>query len=126
MIKSRFFQDPHISYVQADALWKESIKNHCEGFADELLVCYCDDIPCGLVTIRFKDNNRLYLHIVAVLNEYQGRGIARMMLGKIAERYSENFRIYVETQSDNLAAQKAYQKSGFVYDSLKYILHLWC
>jgi len=126
MIKSRFFQDPHIPYVQAEALWKESIRNHCEGFADELLVCYYDDIPCGLVNISFKDDKKLYLHIVGVLKEYQRRGVSQIMLGKIVEKYSGDFRIYVETQSDNQAAQKAYQKSGFVYDSLKYILHLWC
>ena len=122
---SRFFLDPKLSKVKASRLWKESIKNHCEGLADRLLIAYFNDKPCGIVTLKFKDSVKLFLHIVAVLKRYQGKNVGRMMLSKIIERYAKNHDIYVETQSVNIPAQICYQKAGFKYHSLKYILHYW-
>ena len=122
---SRFFLDSNISDDKAIHLWERSIKNHCEGFADQLLVAYFDNEPSGIVTLKFKDSEQLFLHIVGVLKRYQGKKIGKLMLNKIAQRYGEDYSIYVETQSINMRAQKAYQKSGFRYHTLKYVLHFW-
>lgn len=122
---SRFFLDSKISNNKAIHLWKRSIKNHCEGFADQLLVAYFDDEPCGIVTLNFKDSKRLFLHIVGVLRRYQGKKIGKLMLNKIIDRYSEDYSIYVETQSINIVAQAVYQKVGFRYHTMKYVLHYW-
>lgn len=122
---SRFFVDPRIPDNRALHLWEESIKNHCEGFADKLMVACHKGEPCGIVTLYFKGPGRIFLHMVGVLKEYQGRRVGRMMLEKVVNRYGGNYTINVETQSTNLAAQALYQKSGFRYSSLKYVLHLW-
>ena len=122
---SRFFLDPNIADEQALYLWKTSIKNHCEGFADQLAVAYFNDEPCGLITLKFKDNIQVFLHIVGVLKYYQGKKIGKCMLTKIIERYAERYNLYVETQSINIPAQITYQKAGFMYHTLKYILHYW-
>jgi len=125
MVMSRFYLDERISTAKAEALWTESIKNHCEGYADELLVAFFNDEPCGLVTIRLKKKQKMFLHIIGVVERFQRRGIAPAMLKKITERYWRDYSICIETQSINTSAQKAYMKSGFQFDTLKYILHYW-
>jgi len=122
---SRFFLDSHISSDKAIYLWRTSIKNHCEGFADQLLISYMDDEPCGIVTLKFRDSEQLFLHIVGVLKKYQRKKVGLLMLDRIIEHYAEAYSIYIETQSNNIRAQAVYQKSGFKYNSLKYVMHYW-
>ncbi|MFC1675850.1 GNAT family N-acetyltransferase [Planctomycetota bacterium] len=122
---SRFFRDAKIPEDKAIKLWEESIKNHCEGFADQLLVGYLGETPCSIVTVKFKEAERLFLHIVGVLDGYQGKGIGKSMLCGILKRYSGKYDIYVETQSINTAAQNLYKRAGFKFDDLRYILHYW-
>ena len=122
---SRFFLDTNIPKDKAMHLWKTSIKNHCEGFANQLLVTYFNNEPCGIVTIRFDNAEQIFLHIVGVIKEYQGKKIGTLMLNNIIERYTKDYIIYVETQSINTPAQNLYQKTGFKFYSLKYILHYW-
>jgi GNAT superfamily N-acetyltransferase len=122
---SRFFLDPKISNDKAIALWEASIRNHCEGFADQLLVAHSNNEPCGIVTLRFDDSSQIGLHIVGVVKKHQRKGLGRLMLNKIIERYGEDNRIYTETQSINVPAQRVYRKAGFEYHSLKYVLHYW-
>ena len=122
---SRFFLDTSIPKDKAMHLWETSIKNHCEGFANQLLIAYFDNKPCGIVTIRFDNAEKIFLHIVGVIKEYQGKKIGMLMLNNIIERYAKDYIINVETQSINIPAQKLYEKTGFKFHSLKYILHYW-
>lgn len=122
---SRFFRDPMIPKKNALRLWEASIKNHCAGFADQLVIAFYRGVPCGLSALNFKEQGRIYLHIVGVLKGYRGRGIGRRMLQAIAERYGDDYALCVETQSDNYAAQHVYHAAGFRYHDLKYVLHYW-
>jgi len=122
---SRFFLDSNISKDKAINLWKTSIKNHCEGFADQLVVAKDNNQLCGIITIKFIDLENINLHIVGVVKEHQGRGLGSLMLNKIINQYAENYDIYVETQSVNIPAQTLYQKVGFKFHKLKYVLHHW-
>ena len=89
------------------------------------MVTYFNNEPCGIVTIRFDNAEQIFLHIVGVIKEYQGKKIGTLMLNNIIERYTKDYIIYVETQSINTTAQNLYQKTGFKFYSLKYILHYW-
>lgn len=122
---SRFFNDPHIPSRKAIKLWKASIKGHCEGFADEILIAHIGNKTCGMVTIRRVAGESIFLHIVGVLKEFQGKGIAAAMLRKIIERFAEDHKIYVETQLGNIRAQAAYQNAGFRHCDFKYVMHYW-
>lgn len=122
---SRFFVDPKIPTNKALHLWQTSIKNHCEGFADKLLIAYRKNSPCGIIALRFKNDRQLFLHIVGVLAGFRGKNIGRHMLQKIIECYAKDYDICVETQSANAVAQIVYQKAGFKLHSLKYVLHYW-
>ena len=47
------------------------------------------------------------------------------MITKIADRYGGKYDIFVEASSMNTQAIKSYQKSGFILNSMYYILHVW-
>lgn len=125
MRTSRFFQDPRIPETKAIHLWRSSIRNHCEGFADELLIAHVDSRPAGIVTLRFQEPEEIWLQIVGVLRNSRRKGIGRLMLNAVRERYGEEKSIYVDTYSINAAAQGLYQAAGFKYHTLKYVLHFW-
>jgi ribosomal protein S18 acetylase RimI-like enzyme len=122
---SRFFTDEHIPRQKAMKLWETSIINHCEGFADEIAVGYLHNEAVALVTIRRHEDRRIFLHIVGVLEAFRGQGVVGKMLAEVVSRYSGDYRVFVETQAINTAARKAYQRAGFLLDSIKYILHYW-
>lgn len=122
---SRFYIDSNIPREKANYLWQTSIKNHCEGFADKLLIGYYNNTPCSIVTIRFEDLGNIYLHIVGVKKKFQGKGFGTLMLNKIIEKYANKYVINVETQSNNIPAQSLYEKAGFKIQSFKYVLHYW-
>lgn len=125
MKMSRFFMDPMIPEGKAARLWRSSITNHCRGYADELLVAFYEKKPCGIIMLKFSGRKNVFLHVVGILKEFQGRGIAGAMLRETAQRYSASRRIYVETLSRNIPARKAYERAGFRQDSIKYVLHYW-
>lgn len=122
---SRFFKDSNIPKYKAIHLWEESIRNHCEGLKDQSLIAYYDGKPCGIVTLEFQDINNIRLFLVGVLRRYRRKDVAKTMLTAIVNRYSMKHGIRVETQSDNVIAQRLYQSAGFKLEDLKYILHYW-
>jgi GNAT superfamily N-acetyltransferase len=125
MVYSRFFLDQEIPKIKARELWVDSVKNYCLGRADKLAIAYINKSPVGMVTIDFLDNNRINLHIVGVLKKFQGSGVGGSMITKIANRYGDEYDIFVEASSMNTQAINLYQKSGFFLDSMHYILHVW-
>ncbi|RJP21629.1 MAG: GNAT family N-acetyltransferase [Candidatus Omnitrophota bacterium] len=125
MRHSRFFRDERIPAERALRLWQSSIANHCEGYADQLLVAYYAGKPSGLITLARKNADTYFMHIVGVLKPFQGKKIATGMIYEVVRQYSHEYSIYVETQSTNLPAQMLYQKAGFSFHRLKYVLHYW-
>jgi GNAT superfamily N-acetyltransferase len=125
MMFSRFYLDPHIQQGKARKLWEESIRNHCGGLSDELSVAYLNNIPCGIIAVQKRQKRSVFMHIVGVLKEFQGKGIGRLMIEGITERYGKKYDLFVETQPENKKAKNLYIKSGFRIFDLKYILHYW-
>ena len=125
MTFSRFYMDNNIPNKKAYELWATSIKNYCQGRADKIAVVYYNNKPAGMVTINFKEDKSINLHIVGVLNQYQGKGLGKMLMSAITKEYGEYYQIYVETQSLNQNAQRLYKKSGFNLYAIRYILHFW-
>jgi ribosomal protein S18 acetylase RimI-like enzyme len=125
MIHSRFFVEKNISYQKALNLWQTSIHDHCSGYSDKMLIALFNDQPAGIITLRFNNEKELYLHIVGVIKKYRGHGIAKYMINRIINDFCEGYNIMIETQSNNIPAQKIYQKAGLNYSELNYIIHYW-
>ncbi len=122
---SRFFLDPGIPFSKALNLWTESIRNYCQGRANELALAFRRGQPVGLATLNLCPGMAIKLHIVGVLREFQGQGVGSELLSAVTSRYGQDYDIAVETLSMNTPAQRLYQKAGFEVDSRRHVLHLW-
>ena len=120
---SRFFLDDCIPGKKAEKLWMESIKNHCQGRAHLLAICFWEGKPAGFATINFDKEKKSRLFFVGVLSQYRKQGIGTDLLIAVTKKYGERYDIYVETSAMNIVAQKLYQKAGFKLHSARYILH---
>lgn len=120
---SRFFQDPAIPHAKAAALWKESIRNHCRRRASAIAVGYIDDSPAGMIIALDGDSDRR-LFLVGVLQRYHRRGVGTAMLHAIAA-HSENTTLRVEALATNSPAVMLYGKTGFHFEALHYVVHIW-
>ena len=85
--------------------------------------CTCRDESDRLVgMIAFyanqPENGVLYIPHVYVNNEYRGNGVFAELLSKVIDYAKpKGFKyIRLEVQSNNIRAQKAYQKNGFIND----------
>lgn len=120
---SRFYRDPNIRPETAEALWRTSILNHCEGFADRLSVAFMNGQPVGLVACRDDEQARA-LFMVGLLPHGRGRGLGTAMIGAlVADAPDRHFT--VEALASNQAATALYTRSGFRLAKSHYVLHLW-
>ncbi len=122
---SRFFKDSRFGENNALKLWKASIRSHCSGYADELVISNVNGERAGFVALQFENAKQVRLHIVGVLKQFQGKGLGNSMLTEIIIKKGNSHNIIVETQAVNSKAQRTYKSAGFTFDSLRYILHHW-
>lgn len=125
MIYSRFFVEKNISYKEALNLWQASIHDHCNGYSDKILIAFFNNEPAGIITLRHQNEKELYLHIVGVIKKFRRNSIAKYMINRIINDYCEVYNIMIETQSNNIQAQKVYQEAGLKFYDINYIVHYW-
>lgn len=84
------------------------------------LICYSDDKPVGLTNCfvgfsTFKCKPLINIHDIAVLRDYRGKGIGKLMLAKVEEiaRGKGCCKITLEVLEGNEPAKQAYLKFGF-------------
>lgn len=123
MVHSRFFKDGSLPEDACVTLWRESIANHCQGFADEVGEVSVSGRAAGFTAVRL-DGNMARLSIVGVLPAYRGLGLAAALLLQARIRYASLDCVEVEASAGNEAACRAYQKAGFRLAQLRHVLHL--
>lgn len=130
---SRFHADPRIPAAAADRLWRRSIRDACEGFADQVFVAFHDGEPAGFVTCRddqtaaetFGSPVRDFA-LVGVKRKCQGRGIGTWLMHHASmASLRRTPRLQVTTQAHNYAAIRLYQRIGFKLAASRYNMHLW-
>jgi ribosomal protein S18 acetylase RimI-like enzyme len=122
---SRFFIDENIKKETAQIIWEKSIYNSCNGRADYSIICFYNDKPAGIMNI-FEKNRISDIFIIAVIPEYQNKGLGRRMMNY----YEANLDVHiqeqtVETQLINYQAQKLYIDHGYKVIKSKHIIHFW-
>lgn len=89
----------------------------------ETIIGYCavlinDEAEYAKIKGRWlSDNDFVVFHRVAISEKYLGKGLAKKMLGYI-EEFAMNKNIYsikADTNFDNLAMLKIFEKMGYVY-----------
>jgi ribosomal protein S18 acetylase RimI-like enzyme len=86
-----------------------------------------DDAIAGFATLKAIDADTFSIPLNGVAPEHQGRGLYGGLL-RLAQRWGieRNLRrLVISTQVDNLRAQRAWCRLGFLPFRSEYTLHLW-
>jgi len=124
---SRFYHDGRFPVMRCDELYATWIEKSCTGYADAVLVADCGAGAAGYLSCHLRDNAIGQIGLVGVGNACQGKGLGRQLLHESLRWFmaAGAADVKVITQGRNLAAQRLYQKSGFLTNSLQLWYHKW-
>jgi dTDP-4-amino-4,6-dideoxy-D-galactose acyltransferase len=127
---SRFYYDEHFSRDRCAELYAVWIEKSCHGRADIVLVAEVADLagPVGYVTCKMDQGDHTgEIDLVAVAEPAAGRGVGSSLLNAAKRWFQENdvVRVTVATQGRNIAAQRLYQRSGFLTHGVRLWYHRW-
>ncbi len=125
---TRFHFDAHFPHFLSDELYATWIRRSCSGYADAVLVAEYGKALVGYISCHIdpqKDMGRIGL--VGVDSCMHGKGIGRMLVYRAIMWFREQGVpvITVNTQARNVAAQRLYQRCGFVTSAVALWYHKW-
>jgi dTDP-4-amino-4,6-dideoxy-D-galactose acyltransferase len=123
---SRFYYDPYFSTEQCRKLYETWIERSCHDYADTVLVATDGNQPLGFITCHLKPGQG-EIGLVGVNSATHGQGIGRALVSAALHWFFERDTtlVTVVTQGRNIGAQRLYQHSGFVTQSVKLWYHRW-
>jgi len=123
---TRFYFDGHFDRAKCDQLYETWIENSFRGFAQAILAADVDNAPAAYLTCHLKGCES-QIGLLGVSAQCQGRGLGTKLVQQflIWSREQNAKRATVGTQGRNLAAQRLYQRNGFVASSLQLWYHRW-
>lgn len=125
---TRFYVDGRFPFDRCDELYATWIANSCAGYADQVLVAEWKGRPVGYITChRDPPAEGGRIGLVGVSPEGQGRGIGGdLVQAALAWFASHSTRVVeVTTQGRNIAAQRLYQRYGFLTRDVTLWYHRW-
>ena len=125
---SRFYFDSGFPRERCDDLYDVWIsKSCCNGYADAVLVTEFEGRASSYVTCSMVGARRGQIGLLAVAPETRGTGVGRQLiqaaLAWFGQRGAED--AITVTQGRNVAAVRAYERTGFVMESLQFWYHRW-
>ncbi len=125
---TRFYFDSKFPRHLCEALYARWIKLSCEGYADAVWVAELDHGPIGYIACHVdRDTCAGKIGLIGVANEAQGRGVGQALV-KHSLRWFQSLglsQISVVTQGRNVAAQRLYQREGFLTAFVQLWYHKW-
>jgi len=123
---TRFYFDEHFERAKCDLLYETWIENSFKGYAQAVLVAEVEGKAVGYITCHL-DGEESQIGIVGVAASHQGAGLGtRLVQHFLAWSVREGARkATVVTQGRNVAAQRLYQRNGFVTASFQLWYHRW-
>ncbi len=124
---SRFKMDKNFDNQKFQKLYRLWIDNSLNGLmADELMVYCQNDKLTGFLSYKTNQNIATYC-LFAVLPEYRGKGIGKLLLENVAQKLSKQGvkKILIPTQKSNEIACNLYKNLGFEVSEIKFIKHYW-
>lgn len=123
---TRFYADPRFDNERCDDLYESWLRNSVAGWADAVCVVGPLGEPVGYVTVHV-DGESSSLGLIAVDERARNRGhgleLVRAALWEAWARGAN--RMTVVTQGRNVAAQRVFQRAGFVTTSTQLWFHRW-
>lgn len=125
---TRFYYDESFPPGRCDALYEAWITRSCEGYADGVLVAAPDGTPVGYVSCHLSgDESTGTIGLVGVSDRATGEGVGQALvlsaLGWFGQRGARAVRVV--TQGRNVAAQRLYQRCGFLTSQIQLWYHKW-
>lgn len=126
---TRFFADPFLDNEKASRLYQIWLsKSVATDYADRVIVAEIDRKGIGFVTCHLnRELNEGNIGLVALAKSAQGKGLSRTMILHALEWFRDQQinSVNVVTQGHNVAAQRIYQRCGFVTRSTEVWFHKW-
>lgn len=126
---TRFFYDPHFPDEKCSNLYATWISNSLQGFADIVLVAEKSSNVIGYITckIDLENLNLGHIGLLAVDEKVRGLGIGPALVNQSLYWFRSQAidEVRVPTQGRNIAAQRLYQRCGFLTHSLQLWYHKW-
>lgn len=125
---TRFFYDERFPRHLSILLYKEWIGRSCEGYADQVLIAEANGESVGYITCNLDKSADLgTIGLVGVNEAVRERGIGQTLVNGALDWFSsrEISNVKVITQGRNFAAQRLYQRSGFLTESVHLWYHKW-
>lgn len=97
--------------------WADAIREWKQDADEEDYIIYDESIPVGWMGINglSAETKKVYIKMIALLPEYQSRGIGQYVIGKIVDNLKSRGYVSVGLYTDqsNIRAQRCYAKCGF-------------
>jgi len=125
---SRFFFDRRFPRDRCGQLYRTWIRRSCEGWADSVLVAARGAEPVGFISCHLDDGGRAgRVGLVGVSERARGEGVGRLLIDGALDWFTRNSAqtASVVTQGRNTAAQRLYQRSGFLTRETRLWYHGW-
>lgn len=123
----RFYSDPDFPRDRCDAFYAQWIENSVNGYEDAVWVIDDEWGPAGYVTCKLRPEGRGQIGLFAVAARARGKGFGRRLIdaAKIWFATQHCREVDVVTQGANIAAQRIYQRNGFVTKDVQVWFHKW-
>lgn len=126
---TRFYADPFLNNEKVSKMYQIWLaKSLTTDYADQALVLEVNQKSVGFVTCHLdRDLNEGQIGLVALAKSAQGQGLSQTMMLHALEWFRDQGmkRASVVTQGHNIAAQRLYQRCGFVTRSTELWFHKW-
>ena len=125
---SRYYFDGKFDTRKISEFYQSWIEKAVLGtFDHECHTMFHNDTPVGFCTIRYYPSNTAQIGLFGISDKYQGKGLALKLIHSVINKLQEKSikKIYVVTQGRNYAAQRLYQKAGFLTRSTELWYHKW-
>ncbi len=124
---SRFYYDPRFPRADCDRLYATWAEKSGAGWADAVFIAELDARPAGFITLHLRDDNTGDIGLVGVAESARGRGLGKALVVQgTAWAFSQGVdAVTVVTQGRNIAAQRLYQRAGFVTQQVQLWYHKW-
>jgi len=128
--ESRFYSDPHFPRADCAALYQTWIRRSCcEGFAEAVFVAERAGEATGYISCHLEKGGAASgrIGLLGVASQARGEGLGPSLLAAAlawfgAQQVAE---VSLVTQGRNLAAQRLYQRCGFLVQAAGVWFHKW-
>lgn len=125
---TRFFYDASFPLPLSEALYETWIERSCTGFADQVLVGEFEGVAVGYITCHLEAEHQTgRIGLVGVGSQSQRQGIGQALVRSAMNWFAMQGvkAVSVTTQGRNSAAQRLFQRCGFLTQKVELWYHKW-